>query len=83
MQRSFIRNKNGRDHTISLSDWWRQEDSGLKIEEYALCKTHLLIIDGKTKSVFVEVEPTVNTLHILEEIKYLGEGFVQSSSWVQ
>lgn len=49
------------DHAISLSDWWRQ-DSGLKIEECALCKTHLLIIDGKTKSVFVEVEPTVTSL---------------------
>lgn len=49
------------DHTISLSDW-RRQGSGLKIEEYALCKTHLLIIDGKTKSVFTEVEPTVNTL---------------------
>lgn len=70
------------DHTLSLGDCWRQ-DSGLKIEEYALCKTHLLIIDGKTKSVFVEVEPTVNTLHILEKIKYLGKGFVQSSSWAQ
>lgn len=61
MQRSFVRNKNGGDHTISLSDWWRQ-DWRLKIEEYALCKTHLLIIDGKTKSVFMGVEQTVNTL---------------------
>lgn len=64
------------DQTISLSDWWRQ-DWGLKSEKYALCKTHLLRIDGKTNGVFVEVEPTVNSL----EIKDLGKGFVQSSSW--
>lgn len=35
---------------------------GLKIEECALCKTHLLIIDGKTTSVFMEAEATANTL---------------------
>lgn len=39
------------DHTVALSDWWRR-GSGLKIEEYAFCKTHLLIIDGKTKCVY-------------------------------
>lgn len=50
------------------------QDWGLKIEEYALCKTHLLIIDGKNNSVFVEVEPTVNSLLHLRGNKVLRKG---------
>lgn len=53
------------DHTISLSDWWRQ-DSGLKTEECALCKTHLLIMDGKTKCVYRRGTMS----YILEKLKY-------------
>lgn len=49
------------DRAISPNDRLRQ-DSGPKIEERALCKTHLLIIDGKTKRVFTAAEPTMNTL---------------------
>lgn len=68
------------DHTISPSDW-RRQDPGLRIEEFALCKTHLLIIDGRTESVFIEVEPTVNTLsyfrgnkaHLCKAVPGLGE----------
>lgn len=58
MRGSFIRNKNGRSHFISKL----LVATGLGAEKYALCKTHLLIIDGKAKNVFVEVEPTVNIL---------------------
>lgn len=69
------------DHSISPGDRWWQAP-GLKIAVYALCKTHLLIIDGKTESVFMEVEPTVNTLVHFRGIT-CRKRLVQSSCWPQ
>lgn len=81
MQRSFIWNKNGRSHYISkwlvatglgAENWRARSLQNTFINNW--WKNQERVYRGRTNSGYT---------YILEEIKYLGKRFVQSSSWAQ